>query len=396
MSARASLRRLAPLAVLSATLYACAPAPQPERLRLAPAGFGDLAGWADDGPQAALPALARSCAVLAKRGDEAPVGPGAVGGRVADWRGVCAAIAAAPPGIDAAAARRLIETRFRPWAATDGAGYADGLFTGYYEPELNGARTRSARFNVPVLMRPKDLVTVDLGRFAPDLSGRRIAGRVAGGRLEPYAPRVAIEHGALAGHGLEIAWVDDPIDAFFLHIQGSGRIRLRDGTMLRVGYAAANGHGYTAIGRALIERGAIARENMSMQAIRAWLRAHPMEGRALMATNASYVFFRRLSGDGPVGAQGVALTPGRSLAVDTRLVPLGVPVWLDTTDPLDDRPLRRLMVAQDTGGAIRGAVRGDVFWGFGAAAAERAGRMKQTGRWFILLPRAVQPAAPVS
>ncbi|MEX2454364.1 MAG: MltA domain-containing protein, partial [Rhodospirillaceae bacterium] len=209
----------------------------------------------------------------------------------------------------------------------------------------------------------------------------------------PYHDRGGIEAGALRGRSLELAWVDSAADAFFLHIQGSGRIRLPDGSILRVGYADANGHVYTAIGRDLIARGAIPREEMSMQAIRTWLAAHPDEGIELMRSNRSFVFFRELTGPGPVGAQGVPLTPGRSLAVDRNLLPLGVPVWLDTTLPdANGTPFRRLMVAQDTGGAIRGAVRGDVFWGAGAEAADRAGKMKQTGRYWLLRPRSPAPA----
>ena len=186
--------------------------------------------------------------------------------------------------------------------------------------------------------------------------------------------------------------MDSAADAFFLHIQGSGRIRLPDGSIMRVGYAGTNGHPYTAIGRELIARGAVPREKMSMQAIRGWLTANPADGARLMRTNKSYVFFRELTGDGPLGAQGVALTPERSLAVDRRLLPLGLPVWLDTAEP-DGTPFRRLMVAQDTGGAIRGAVRADVFWGPGARAADRAGKMKSPGRYWFLIPRAAKPAS---
>ena len=392
---RSLLQRLAVAALLAIALHACAPTPEPNKIRLSPADFGDLPGWSDGSQQDALPALKRSCAVLMRRADDAAVGPGAIGGMVKDWRAPCAAIDKSPT--DAAAARRLIESQFRPWRVTDGAGYAEGLFTGYYEAELHGSRHRSARYRIPILMRPPDLVTVDLGKFAPDLAGKRIAGRVLKGALVPYPTRAAIESGALSGRKLEIAWVDDPADAFFLHIQGSGRIVLDDGSVLQVGYAAANGRPYTPIGRVLIADGAIAREDMSMQAIRAWIGAHPAQAQALMDKNASYVFFRVLKGGGPIGAEGVVLTPGRSLAIDRRLMPLGAPVWLDTTDPLaPDRKLRRLVVAQDTGGAIRGAVRGDFFWGYGPEATQRAGKMKQTGRYFLLLPRTVQPAQPVS
>ena len=233
-------------------------------------------------------------------------------------------------------------------------------------------------------------MSVALGDFRTDFAGERIAGRVVDGRLRPYPSRGDIVAGTLAGRGLEIAWVADPVDAFFLQIQGSGRLALPDGRIVRVGYDGQNGRPYTAIGRVLVEEGALAREAVSMQSIRAWLAAHPDRAEGVMNANSSYVFFRRLAGDGPIGAQGVALTPQRSIAVDPRFVPYSVPVWLDATAPTPDggaAALRRLMIAQDTGGAIRGPVRGDVFWGAGEDAAAIAGRMNDRGRWWILLPR---------
>lgn len=361
----------------------------PAVLRLAPARFAELPGWSADGQAAALPALRRSCERVTAGDPNRAIGPDGLAGRAADWRAVCAAAAQVPPGD--AAARQFFETRFQPWQAFDG-NQPEGLFTGYYEPLLNGARARGGRFTVPLLRRPPDLVEVDLGQFRPTLRGQRIAGRLEGGRLRPYADRAEIEGGALNGRGLEMLWVDDAVDAFFLQIQGSGRVRLADGTVLRVGYDGQNGHAYVPIGRLLAERGEIPRERVSMPTIRAWLAAHPAEGRRLMHENPSYVFFRELKGEGPLGAQGVPLTPGRSLAVDPSFVPYGVPVWLDAEDPLSDRVrVRRLMVAQDTGGAIRGPVRGDVFWGFGQDAADRAGRMKSRGGYWLLLPQGVRP-----
>src|SRR6185295_10813052 len=235
--------------------------------------------------------------------------------------------------------------------------------------------------------------SVDLGRFRADLKGKRIAGKVEDGALVPYFDRKAIDEGALAGRGLELVWVDDPVDAFFLEIQGSGRIVLPDGEQIRVGYAGQNGYVYSAIGRELLKRGVLTKEQLSMQSIREWLEANPDEGRDVMRTNASYVFFRELSEEGPVGSLGVVLTPERSLAVDPLFVPLGVPVWIDTTIPAGApggaRPLQRLLVAQDTGGAINGPVRGDVFWGPGDEAAATAGSMRQPGRLWLLLPKAV-------
>jgi membrane-bound lytic murein transglycosylase A len=244
---------------------------------------------------------------------------------------------------------------------------------------------------VPIYRRPDDLVMVELGDFRADWRGERIAGRVIDGALKPYPDRLAIERGALTGRGLELLWVADPIDAFFLEIQGSGRIALADGSTVRIGYAAQNGHPYVAIGRALVARGALAKDRVSMRTIRDWLASHPGEAGAVMDLNPSYVFFKEIPGDGPVGAQGLVLSPGRSLAVDPKFMPLGVPLWLDVDMPRElTGRLRRLVVAQDTGGAIRGPVRGDLFCGTGAAAGEVAGAMQQRGGYWLLLPK---PAA---
>lgn len=386
----ASLRSVARVAFIAASLAACAPAPVEDRLELAAVSFSDVPGWGVDRHIEALPAMGRSCAALSPRPDSAEAGPSPAFGRVSDWRAACAAIAGVPPA-DAAAARSYFERWFKPFRAFN-RGRSGGYLTGYFEPELKGSRTADARYQTPLFKRPPDLVMVDLGEFRDVFKGERIAGRVADGRLRPYASRSAIEAGALAGRGLELLWVDDAVDAFFLHIQGSGRIVLPDGATILVGYAAANGHPYTAIGGELVARGELAREAVTMQSIRDWLAAHPAEAKAVMGLNASFIFFRELEGDGPLGTQGVVLTPGRSLAVDTRFVPLGTPVWIDTVDPIAlETPLRRLMVAQDTGGAIRGPLRGDVFWGNGDAAAARAGRMQSEARLFVLLP-AVLPA----
>jgi len=315
------------------------------------------------------------------------LGCGRLTGRGGGWAAPCRAVAATPPA-DADAARRFFERWFRPYAVADDAAGPDGLFTGYYEPELRGAAAPDARFRIPLYARPDDLVTAELGRFDPALAGKRVTGRVEGGALVPYPARAAIDRGALAGRVRPLVWVEDAVDAFFLHIQGSGRVTLPDGSLMRVGFAATNGRPYTAIGRRLVEAGALAPNAVSMDSIRAWLAAHPARGAAIMAENARYVFFRRLDGPGPVGALGVPLSAGRSLAVDPAAIPLGAPVWLETADPLDPaRPLRRLMVAQDTGGAIKGAVRGDLFFGAGPDAARRAGAMKRPGRYYVLLPR---------
>ena len=372
-------------------MQGCAPQPQPDRLVLRPASFQDLPGWDADDHGAALQAFLRSCTALEERADDAPLDIGSLGGTVGDWREVCADAA----DVDGAAqARAFFESRFTPYEARNNA-QAEGLFTGYYEPELRGALAEDGRYRVPLYGRPQDLVSVDLGLFRPELVGERIAGRVADGVLEPYATRTEIDTGALAGQGLELAWVDDPIDAFFLHIQGSGRIAFEDGTKRRIAYAGTNGHNYFAIGRRLVDLGAFSRKDVSMQTIRGWLAANPDRAPEVMHENSSYVFFRWLdeaqAAHGPVGAQGVPLTAGRSLAVDRRFVPLTAPIWLDGAAPdpdpaKGDRPLRRLMVAQDMGGAIRGPVRGDVYWGTGDQAGSVAGRMKHRGRYWLLLP----------
>jgi len=364
-----------------------AAAPEKPALLLERVAFADLPGWTADAVSAALPALERSCARLAGQPDDRPLGPDALAGTVADWRAPCSALAAAAPGDDDAL-RALLEQHFQPFAVSN-AGHRDGLFTGYYEAELKAAATPTAPGATPLYRVPDDLVTVDLALFRADLKGEKLVGRVEKGRLVPYLTRKEIEGGALADRGLELVWAADPVDAFFLQVQGSGRVILPDGRVQRVGFAGSNGHPFYAIGRALIEEGIVSREESSMQKIRDWLRANPEKAREVMQRNARYIFFRSIDGEGPIGAQGVALTPGRSLAVDSALLPLGVPLWLDTTWPATDKPLQRLMVAQDVGSAIKGAVRGDFFWGSGEPALAQAGRMKQTGRYYLLLPKPV-------
>jgi membrane-bound lytic murein transglycosylase A len=366
------------------------PPPPPDvaqGLNLTARDFAALPGWAEDRLSEALPALRRSCKALTKASPDKPVGPGGLAGTVADWQGACQALEQVPEGDDAAL-RTVLMAHFLAFQVTDGS-ETSGLFTGYYEAELTGSLTPAQGYDWPLYRRPGDLVSVDLKRFSDDLSGRRILGRTDGGKLVPYFSRAQIDGGALAGRGLELLWVNDPVDAFFLHVQGSGRVTLPDGTARRVGFAGSNGLPFYAIGRALIDEGRVERDKVSMQAIRDWLRANPDQAREIMERNKRYIFFRLIEGEGPVGAQGVALTAGRSLAVDPKHLPLGAPLWLDTTWPASDRPLRRLVVAQDTGSAIKGPIRGDFFWGFGEAALEQAGRMKQTGTYYLLLPKSV-------
>jgi membrane-bound lytic murein transglycosylase A len=371
-------------------LAACEPpAVKPEGLQLAALGYDRLPGWRDDDHRAALLAFLRSCAVLTDErakngGNDSPLvlAP-------ADWRGPCAEAAAlkdAPPD----RVRAFFERAFRPYAASGPEG-EEGLFTGYFEIELRGARKPDQRFAVPLYRLPQDHVQADLGVFDPAFKGQRIVGRVEAGRLLPYYSRGDIETGALKGRGLEMLWIDDPVDVFMLHVQGSGRVVLPDRSVIRVGFAGHNGRPYESIGRALIDQGELPAGRASWPDIRDWIRRNPDKAIALFAKNPRYIFFRTLDGippdAGPIGAEGVPLTPGRSLAVDRRYVPLGLPVWLDTTWPAEpDKPLRRLVVAQDAGGAIKGVVRGDFFWGYGENALYYAGRMKSRGRYFLLLP----------
>lgn len=377
------------LAVLLMLLAGCGP-PPPDRLTLTPTPFSTLPGWQQDDLGDAIVAFRRSCAVilLSKQIPTAPLGNGNAG-TIADWQAPCAASAALDSS-DKGALHDYFETWFTPWKAGNN-GKSEGLFTGYYQPELRGAREKGGPYTTPLLRRPPDLVMVDLRLFRPGLRDR-IAGRVDDGRLLPYENRDKIEQGALDRYGLAFLWVDDPVEAFFLQIQGSGRVKLPDGSTTQVGYDGQNGQPYVSIGRLLVERGIMDRDSVSLQTIRAWIKAHPAEGMALMAENPSYVFFREIPGDAPFGSQGDVLTPGRSLAVDRDFVPLGVPLWLDV-DNAGER-LQRLLVAQDTGGAIRGPVRGDVFWGFGDEAEARAGPMKARGAYYLLLPKTVTPRLP--
>jgi len=310
-----------------------------------------------------------------------------VAGRAIDWRPACEAAPAVTVGTSGAA-RDYFEKWFQPFAVLDRDGGREGLLTGYYEAELRGARRQGGRYRFPLYGRPGDLVTADLGLFDETLTGRSVTGRVSGGALVPYPDRKSIDRNGLADKTAPLVWVDSAVDAFFLQIQGSGRVKLADGGLMRLGYAASNGRAYTAIGRTLIRQGEIPPDRVSMQTIRAWLASNPDKAVAIMEQNERYIFFRVLDGSAPVGAQGVELTAERSLAVDSRAVPLGAPLWIDTTDPIDPRqPFRRLMIAQDVGQAIKGGIRGDIFFGYGQIAARRAGLMKQRGRYFILLPK---------
>jgi len=363
-------------------LSSCAGKPPTDApLHLKQSSFSALPGWRHADHKGLKTAFEKSCARILKQNPDRPFGPDDIGGTHGDWQPICNAL----PG--AQDMNVFFERWFTPYKAYAGT-KDDGLFTGYYEASLRGSYKRHGPYQTPLHTRPDDLVMVDLGAFRESLRGQRIAGRVQSGKLKPYEDRSNISAGRWPHNDKILAWVDDPVDAFFLHIQGSGRIEMDDGSTLRAGYAGQNGHVYYAIGRELVKRKAMDKDKISMQSIRAWLEAHPHEAQDIMNKNASYVFFRALNDTGPEGGEGVTLTPLRSLAVDRSRIPYGVPLWLDIDEPVPQAaPLRRLMIAQDTGGAIRGAVRGDVYWGHGQHAENMAGQMKAQGQYWLLLPR---------
>jgi membrane-bound lytic murein transglycosylase A len=360
--------------------------PEPPKVpTLAPATFDSLPGWRADDQGEAWSAFRASCRALRFR---------------EYWRAVCER-ANGLEAPDAAAVRAFLEANFVPYRVANSDGATQGLVTGYYEPRLRGSRDRRAPYLHALYGPPDDLLVIDLAAVAPDTKNLRLRGRLDGRRVVPYFSRAEIENGAAPVTGKEIVFVDDPIEAFFLQIQGSGRVRLDSGEEVRIGYADQNGHPYQSIGRYLVDKGELKIGEASMQGIQAWARANPARLPELLNQNPSFVFFRELppADTGPIGALGVPLTAERSIAVDPRFVPLGAPVYLATTrppatergapslPPQADAPLERLVLAQDTGGAIRGAVRADFFWGTGPEAGSLAGRMRQQGRMWVLLPK---------
>ncbi len=310
-----------------------------------------------------------------------------------DWQAVCArADELGQP--DNEALRLFFEDAFTPYQVFNPDGSSQGLVTGYYEPRLSGSRVETARFKYPLYAAPDDLLTIDLSEVYPQLKDMRLRGRLEGRRILPYFSRGEIDGGKGALRGRELFWVENAVELFFLQIQGSGRIELADGRLVKVGYADQNGHPYVSIGKKLIEMGELKVEQASMQGIKHWAEQNPAKLAALLEHNPSYVFFRELPEalSAPLGALGVPLTDQYSIAIDPRTIPLGAPVFLSTTYPNTAEPLNRLMLAQDTGGAIRGAVRADFFWGFGDQAGSQAGRMKQSGQMWVLFPKGAEPA----
>jgi membrane-bound lytic murein transglycosylase A len=363
---------IAPAPALPPTVQPPAAKPPVAANALRAVSWDAITNWRDDNPQLAWSAFITSCSALKNQ----PA-----------WQAVCG-VAATLQDPSRETVGQFFETSFTPYQVVNTDGTETGLVTGYYEPLLNGSRKRSARYNVPVYGVPDDLLVIDLAEVYPELKGLRLRGRVDGKRVVPYFNRSQIESGGAPVNGKEIVWVEDSVELFFMQIQGSGRIKLDNKETILLGYADQNGYPYRSIGRLLVDRGELPLEKASMQGIKAWAKQNPDKLQDLLNYNASYVFFRELPRDlpGPLGALGVPLTARRSIAVDTRYVPLGAPVFLSTTMPNSRQPLNRLMLAQDTGGAIRGAVRADFFWGFGEEAAALAGRMRQSGRMWVLLP----------
>lgn len=392
------------LAALVALLASCTTAPpsRPDRVYLEAKSFADLPGWREENLPEVLPALLTSCKQILARKDSEPLGTAMMGsynpGKVKDWRPICRSAETLNPA-DPHRMKLYFQYWFQPYLVSGGTG-PEGLFTGYYEAELRGSLTRKNQYQYPLYGLPNDLIRINLGDFSSDLAGRKSSGRIQNGRFVPYHPRSQIEVGALKDQKIELVFVDDPDDAYFLAVQGSGRILLDDGSVMRVGYAGSNGQAYVSIGSILVDMGQIPLERVSLKSIREWLKAHPEARETLYNKNPSYVFFREIKSknfdakDGPIGAMSIPLTAGASLAVDRRYIVLGLPMWLDLGESFGDSDhdrsiIQKLVVAQDTGGAIRGAVRGDLFYGFGEAAEQRSGSMRRMGSYYVFLPKSV-------
>jgi len=353
--------------------------------------FDELNGWNLDNHLEALKVFALSCEVFMRIPKTIPFSNQGKNAREA-WERVCGKASGAEVNSNSEA-RIFFETFFEPYAVYD-QNHRKGLFTGYFEPELFGSFRQTDSFQFPLYARPNDLIEASLEQFSKTYEGERIVGRVISGKLQPYLSRAEIERGGLKDQELELVWVDDAIDSFFLHIQGSGRVRFRDGSYRRLSYAGNNGHPYFAIGNSLVARGILSKDQINMGSIRGWLEKNPLKAPEIMRENPRFIFFKWLSDRydnyGPIGAQGVPLTAERSLAVDLKYLPLGVPLWVEVVLPnlesTTEKTFHRLMVTQDTGGAIRGPVRGDIFWGSGKNAGYIAGRMKHKGQYWLLLP----------
>ncbi|CAJ50841.1 murein transglycosylase A [Bordetella avium] len=366
------------------------------------AAWSELPGWESDDLSRLWPLVLRNCKGLVRPASGNLTVPARATPRA--WQPVCAAAAdpaRAPAAGDGAAVRRFLQSYLQPWRLVGADGrVASNTVTGYYEPLVRGSRERGGRHQWPLYGVPDDLLIIDLGAVYPDLAGKRVRGKLDGRRVVPYDTRAGIE--ASSRKPPVVAWVDDPVDNFFLQVQGSGRVQLTEGPdagkTIRVAYADHNGQPYVSIGRWLIDRGELRADQASMQNIRAWAQRNPSRVQEMLNANPAVVFFREETvadpEQGPKGAYGIALAAGRAIAVDPTFVPLGTPVYLSTTYPASERPLQRLVFAQDTGTAIKGAARADYYWGFGDEAGQQAGRMKQRGQMWLLWPKqAGEPSA---
>jgi len=365
--------------ILLAIFLSSCVAPPPEPGIGEAIGWDELPGWNSDRQAEAWPALLQQCKVMAKKKPQ--------------WKDICHA-AVALGDVDDDIARTFFKNRFTPHpvipSSKEDGSPGTGLVTGYYEPLLNGSLSRSEQYRYPLYTVPDDLLRIDLASLYPELSKMRLRGRVVGKKVVAYPDRAAIDGEDSPLWGKELLWIDNPVAVFFLHIQGSGRIQMDDGSLMAVGYADQNGQPYTSIGKILIERGEIPREDISLFTLRRWLKEHPQEAQALLEKNRSYIFFqlRENANENPRGSLNIPLTPSRSIAVDPANIPPGSPVWLDTSYPGEpDGSLQRLTFAQDTGGAIKGYARADLFWGNGEQAEKLAGEMKQEARLYVLVPR---------
>ena len=373
--------------LLAACEESSVPQPLPD-ISLSKVSFAQLPGWADGNPADALGAWRRSCERILAMDPATPLGGKVGAGSAGDWRGVCTSIGGLSD--DPAQVRAFVEGNFVPYAVSDKTS-PEGLFTGYFEPIVQASEQAGGAYQVPIHGLPSDHITVHLKDFDPALAGRTLVGRTESGRLRPYPERAAIINGAGAQAPV-LFWADDALDVFILQVQGSGFVELPDGRRHRIGFAGHNGHDYVSIGRTLIEQNELRPDGAAWQDIRAWMERHPQRTDALLAHNRRYIFFRPINGDGAQGAAGVALTPQHSLAVDPKFLPLNVPLWLDTVHPAPGKDrLRRLVLAQDVGNAIRGPVRGDLYWGVGPDALALAGRMKSPGTYYLLLPIGIVP-----
>lgn len=354
-------------------------------------GFSDLSGWDSDDQSQALDAFLISCERIISYDDDRRFNDF---GYARDWKSPCYA-ALKLQAINTNIARDFFEQYFEPRVYKE---EEIGLFTGYYAPLYKGSKVRNDQYNAPLYAIPKDLQMINLGDFDHSLSGRSIIGEVHNEKFIPYKDRKNIDQGALENQDLELVWLATTEETFFLHIQGSGFVELDDGDIMHIGYAQKNGRPYRAIGQYLIQSGDIKREDMSLQAILKWMKENPEKSRNLMWKNPSYVFFKERHSPTPVGSLGVGLTPGRSLAVDRQYIPLGMPLWLETYEDQDSENtrshLKRLVIAQDTGGAIKGKTRGDVYWGIGDEAELKAGPMKDRGKYYMLVPKILSHKQP--